>query len=150
MRPTTLYAAMAGGLVLATAAASAAGQQLVCDRAPTSNTSASCFLQGTPAHISAPLPQPAGTTYYFVEPAPAVQVPQAVIAAPVVAAPVVAAPVVATPLRPVTMSYFVDEPYPDPSPARREVRTQVYVPAVQTAIESGPSMPRGDRNITPD
>jgi hypothetical protein len=53
-------------------------------------------------------------------------------------------------LRAMNVSYFVDEPYPDPSPARREVQTQVYVPAVPTAIESGPSMPRGNRNIMPD
>lgn len=138
MKPKTLHAAMAGGLLL-TATASLAGQQLVCDREPTSSTSASCFLQSAPERVSAPMSPPASATFYVVEPA-SVQVREHIIATPVVA----------TPVQPLMVTYYVDEPYPDPSPALRPVETRVYVPAERRGIESAPSMPRGNGSIMPD
>lgn len=120
MKRKTLYAAMAGALLLGGAGIASAAQQLICDQQPTRTSSASCRFSEMPVSSASPT----GSTYYIVEPA---ATERSVVREPVRERVVIPEPVATTPVDTVVMSYPVDDAYPDPNP-RQEAQTRVYVP----------------------
>lgn len=138
MKLKAIYASVAGAILLGGATASLAAQEVICDRQPTRSTPASCVIKGTSDRVMVP----ADSAQYVIVPAENVVVQERVVTR--------SGTEVATPVEPMTMTYYVDDPYPFPSPEAGPVQTRVYVPVEPRVVERGPASPRFDRNPMSD
>lgn len=138
MKYKAIYTSVAGALVLGGATMSYAAQEIICDRQPTSTTPASCVVKGTSQRVMVP----ADEAHRYVI------VPTTTEGVVVQERVVTTTP--GTPVEAVTMTYYVEEPYPFPSPEVSPVQTRVYVPTEPRATVSGPPMTRDRRNPNSD